>query len=59
MPFQYMGKRSSGKLAVDNAIYDVDCDLILAIDRMVMRWIMIAIEDGNSDPKEAADNRHL
>jgi hypothetical protein len=26
---------------------------------MEMRWIMIAIEDGNSDPKEAADNRHL
>lgn len=59
IPLQDVRERSSWELASDNAISNADGDFIISIDGMKMGWIMIPIQDGDGNPKEATDNWHI
>ena len=59
VPLQDVRERPSWELARNNAIGNGDCDFIVAIDSMEMRWFMISIQNRNGNPKEAADNWHV
>ncbi len=59
IPLQDVRERSSWELASDNAISNVDGDFIISIDGMKMGWIMVAIEDGDGNPKETTDDWHI
>ena len=58
IPLQDVRERSSWELASDNAISNADGDFIISIDGMKMGWIMISIQDGDGNRKEAADCLH-
>jgi hypothetical protein len=53
IPLQDVRERSSWELVSDNAISNADGDFIISIDGMKMGWIMIPIQDGDGNRKEA------
>jgi hypothetical protein len=56
VPLQDVRERSPWELASDNAIANRDRDFIVSVDGVKMRWVMISIQDSDSNPKEATDN---
>jgi hypothetical protein len=58
VPLQNQCKRSPWELAGHNAVVDPHRDLELTLDSVEMRGLMIPVQYGDYDAKEAADLGH-
>ena len=54
-PIQHMDKRSPGKRARDDVVTNVDGEFRLTVRRMHVRWIVIAVPNGDRNPQKAPD----
>ena len=57
-PLKDVRARPPRKVAFYLAIADSDGDLVLAIDRVERRWIMIPVQHGDRDAKDARNDGH-
>ena len=57
-PLQHECLRPSRETTPHNSVTDMHTDTMAALRRMSMRRIVVVVEDGNRDAKEATDDRH-
>jgi hypothetical protein len=58
MPFQNVTEGALGKRTVHNAVQDAHRDRVLAVRRVKVRRIVLAVEDRDDDAEKATDFRH-
>jgi len=57
-PLEHVAQRAPRELAGHLAVLDLDRDLVLAVRRVEVRRIVVAVQDGDRDPQEPANDGH-
>jgi len=57
-PLKYKAERSGRKRASNGARFDLDGDLVLAVDRVEVRHAVFAKKHADHDPKKSGNLRH-